>query len=232
MSAIKLIHSRCANDTRHATELDDVNNVRVREPDTHDRCIRGERSQTLDDIALAENARRGDVGAFEELVRRHQEIAFRTAYLVLRDSAAAEDAAQEAMVKAYRAIGRFHPGGSFRPWLLKIVSNQALTMARSRKRQLAAVERAGAEPHAFIDVDDTVIDRERARLIWSALQSLNERERVAVYLRYFLNLPERELAEYLGVAPGTVKSRLHRALEHLRKIIASDWPQLIEEQIG
>jgi RNA polymerase sigma-70 factor (ECF subfamily) len=133
------------------------------------------------------------------------------------------------MVKAYRAIGRFHPGGSFRPWLLKIVSNQALTMARSRKRQQTAVERAGAEPHAFIDVDDTVIDRERARLIWSALQSLNERERLAVYLRYFLNLPERELAEYLGVAPGTVKSRLHRALEHLRKIIASDWPQLIEE---
>lgn len=184
----------------------------------------------LDDHALAENARRGDVGAFEELVRRHQEIAFRTAYLVLRDAAAAEDAAQEAMVKAYRAIGRFHEGGSFRPWLLKIVSNQALTLARSRKRQLATLERASAEPDSLIDMDETVIDRERARLIWSALQSLNERERTAVYLRYFLNLPERELAEYLGCAPGTVKSRLHRALEHLRKIIATDWPQLAEER--
>lgn len=133
------------------------------------------------------------------------------------------------MVKAYRAIGRFHEGGSFRPWLLKIVSNQALTVARSRKRQQAVIERATAEPQPFVDIDETVIDRERARLIWSALQSLNERERLAVYLRYFLNLPERELAEYLGVPPGTVKSRLHRALEHLRKIIATDWPQLVEE---
>jgi RNA polymerase sigma factor (sigma-70 family) len=184
---------------------------------------------TLDDQALAANARRGDVGAFEELIRRHQEIAFRTAYLVLRDAAAAEDAAQEAMVKAYRAIGRFREGGSFRPWLLKIVSNQALTVARSRIRHNAAIERASAEPQAFLDVDETVIDRERSRLIWSALQSLNERERLAVYLRYFLGLPERELAEYLGVPPGTVKSRLHRALEHLRKIIATDWPQLVEE---
>jgi len=185
--------------------------------------------QTLDEHALVANARRGDVGAFEELVRRHQDIAFRTAYLVLRDADAAEDAAQEAMVKAYRAIARFHEGGAFRPWLLKIVSNQALTMARSRKRQQAALERASAEPHALLDIDETLIDRERARLIWSALQSLNDRERMAVYLRYFLGLPERELAEYLGVPPGTVKSRLHRALEHLRKLIATDWPQLIEE---
>lgn len=183
----------------------------------------------MEDHALIANAQRGDVGAFEELVRRHQDVAFRTAYLVLRDAAEAEDAAQEAMVKAYRSLGRFREGSAFRPWLLKIVSNQALTMARSRKRRGAATERLAAEPLPFTDVDDAVIGRERAQVIWRALESLKEHERVVVYLRYFLALPERELAEYLGVAPGTVKSRLHRALDHLRQIMSRDYPQLAGE---
>jgi RNA polymerase sigma factor (sigma-70 family) len=182
----------------------------------------------MDDQQLAASARLGDIGAFEELVRRHQDVAFRTAYLILRDPADAEDAAQEAIVKAYRALGRFREGGAFRPWLLKIVSNQALTAARSRKRRGAATERAAAEqPLPCPDVDETVIDRERAQLIWRALQSLDEGQRIVVYLRYFLALPERELAEYLGCPPGTVKSRLHRALAKLRSIIASEYPQLI-----
>lgn len=163
-------------------------------------------------------------------MRRHQEIAYRAAYLILRDAAAAEDVVQEAMVKAYRAMGRFREGGAFRPWLLKIVSNEALGAARSRKRLDRAIERASGEPaQGFPGIDETVISRERAALIWSAMQSLGEKERVVVYLRYFLNLPERELADYLGCPPGTVKSRLHRALRHLRSIIASDWPQLVEE---
>ncbi len=185
----------------------------------------------LDEQGLIANARRGDAGAFEELVRRNQDVAFRTAFLILRDADEAEDATQEAIVKAYRAIGGFREGRAFRPWLLKIVSNQALTALRSRRRRGAAFERAAADqPAACPDVDETVIDRERAQLIWRALNSLDERERVVVYLRYFLALPERELAEYLGCAPGTVKSRLHRALARLRGIIASDYPQLIEEQ--
>lgn len=184
----------------------------------------------MDDQQLAASARLGDIGAFEELVRRHQDVAFRTAYLILRDPSDAEDAAQEAIVKAYRAIGRFHEGSAFRPWLLKIVSNQALTAARSRKRRGAATERAAAQgPLPCPDIDETVIDRERAQLIWRALQSLDEQQRVVVYLRYFLALPERELAEYLGCPAGTVKSRLHRALGRLRSIIASDYPQLMGE---
>jgi RNA polymerase sigma-70 factor (ECF subfamily) len=183
----------------------------------------------MDDQQLARSARLGDVGAFEELVRRHQDVAFRTAYLILRDADEAQDAAQEAIVKAFRAINRFHEGAAFRPWLLKIVSNQALTALRSRQRRGAAAERAAQQINDCPDVDDTVIDRERAQLIWRALQSLEEQQRVVVYLRYFLGLPERELAEYLGCPPGTVKSRLHRALGRLRTIIASDYPQLMGE---
>jgi len=163
-------------------------------------------------------------------VRRYQEAAFRSAFLVLRDADEAEDAAQEGFVKAYKALKRFRRGHEFRPWLLRIVVNQALTMLRSRRRGVAAAERLAVHEHPLPHtIDDTVIDRERARLVWAALDSLREQERVVVYLRYFLNLPERELAEYLGCAQGTVKSRLHRALKKLRDVVASRYPQLTAE---
>ena len=123
----------------------------------------------LDDHALIANARRGDIGAFEELVRRYQESAFRTAYLVLRDAADAEDAVQEGLVNAYNAIGkgRFREGSAFRPWLLKIVVNQSLNMPKSRKRRTAVAERAATEsvPPEYA-IDETLIDRERARLVY------------------------------------------------------------------
>lgn len=182
----------------------------------------------LEDETLIAAAQRGDAAAFEELVRRYQEAAFRSAFLVLRDADEAGDAAQEAFVKAYKALNRFRRGHDFRPWLLRIVVNQALTMLRSRRRGAAAAERLALReqplPHTL---DETVIDRERARLVWAALDSLREQERVVVYLRYFIGLPERELAEYLGCAQGTVKSRLHRALRKLREVVVHSYPQLL-----
>jgi RNA polymerase sigma-70 factor (ECF subfamily) len=202
----------------------------LREPIATLRCISTGRSKTTDEAALIASASRGDVGAFEALIRRYQDDAFRAAYLVLRDAAEAEDATQEAMVKAHNAIGRFREGSTFRPWLLKIVVNQSLTQLRRRKRRAELAEAAGrAASPAFESLDETVISRERAAAIWDALQSLKDHERVAVYLRYFLALPERELAEYLGVAPGTVKSRLHRGLAHLREALASRAPELAGE---
>jgi len=163
-------------------------------------------------------------------VRRYQEAAFRAAFLVLRDADEAQDAAQEGLVKAYKAIRSFRTGREFRPWLLRIVMNQALTMLRSRRRGAAAAERLAVHERPLAhSIDETMIDRERARLIWAALESLREQERVVVYLRYFLGLPERELAEYLGCAPGTVKSRLHRSLRKLRDVIVNRYPQLLGE---
>ncbi|HEV8573188.1 MAG TPA: sigma-70 family RNA polymerase sigma factor [Dehalococcoidia bacterium] len=193
-------------------------------------CLRSNLSERspLEDETLIAAAQQGDAAAFEELVLRYQEAAFRTAFLVLRDADEAKDAAQEGFVKAYKAIRTFRRGHEFRPWLLRIVVNQSLTMLRSRRRGSAATERLALReqplPHTL---DETVIDRERARLVWAALQSLREQERVVVYLRYFLNLPERELAEYLGCAQGTVKSRLHRALSKLRDVVTHRYPELL-----
>ena len=183
----------------------------------------------LDDAELIARAREGDAGSFGELVRRYQEAAFRAAFLVLHDAAEAEDAAQEAFVRAYRALHRFRAGSAFRPWLLRIVMNQALTMAKGRTRRAAAAERLGRQQAFSYSIDETVIDRERARQMAAALQALREQERAIIYLRYFLSLSERELAEYLGCPPGTVKSRLHRALEKLRRIVEKQYPQMAAE---
>jgi len=163
-------------------------------------------------------------------VRRYQETAFRTAFLVLRDSAEAEDAAQEAFVKAYRAIGRFREG-PLRPWLLKIVVNESLNRAKSRKRREAMAERAAGDPPAMQgwSIDEAVISRERAQQVHAALEALKEQERAIIYLRYFLMLSEQELAQYLGCPPGTVKSRLHRALGKLREVVAREYPALLAE---
>jgi RNA polymerase sigma factor (sigma-70 family) len=149
---------------------------------------------------------------------------------VLRDADEAKDAAQEGFVKAYKALNRFKREHEFRPWLLRIVVNQSLTMLRSRRRGSAAAERLAVRQQPLShSIDETVIDRERARLVWAALDSLREQERIVVYLRYFMNLPERELAEYLGCAQGTVKSRLHRSLRKLRDVVVQQYPQLMAE---
>ncbi len=189
------------------------------------------RRDALDDEKLIREAKGGDTGAFEELVRRYQEAAFRAAYLVLRDAYEAEDAAQEAMVKAYGALGRFRLGAglSFRPWLLKIVMNESLNRVKSRKRRAAVAERAARGEPAEWNIDETVMSRERARLLREALDALKEQERTVIYLRYFLSLSEQELAEYLGCAQGTVKSRLHRALGRLREVVRDGFPGLLAE---
>ena len=173
----------------------------------------------LDEATLVARARRGDATAYGELVHAHQEIAFRTAYLVTGSAADAEEAAQDAFLKAYRALRRFRAGAPFRPWLLAIVVNEA----RNRRRASGARERlalrAADDPHsggaapspeaAFAAAD------ERERLL-AAVASLGDDDRLVVSCRHFLGLSEAETAAVLGVPVGTVKSRLSRALARVR----------------
>src|SRR5438105_11935229 len=88
-----------------------------------------------DEPELIARARRGDAAAFEEIVQRYQQIAFRTAYVITGSAADAEDAAQEGFVKAYRALDRFRTGAELRPWLLRIVANEARNRLRSAGRR-------------------------------------------------------------------------------------------------
>jgi RNA polymerase sigma-70 factor (ECF subfamily) len=155
---------------------------------------------------------------------------FRAAYLIVRDADDAADAAQEAFLRAYRGLRGFKPGHQLRPWLMRIAVNQALNSLRAKRRRASMAERLSTEPAPAIPaIDETLIGRERERALWSALESLGERERTVVYLRYFIEMPEGELAAYLGCPQGTVKSRLHRALRKLRDVVARQYPELLNE---
>jgi RNA polymerase sigma factor (sigma-70 family) len=159
-------------------------------------------------------ARRGDARAYESLVQEHQAIAFRTAYVITGSAAEAEEAAQEAFVRAWLALKRFRRGAEFRPWLLAIVANEARNRVRSRRRREGLAERAAHELTWQAPAGEPAIPGDgRLR---EALAALPERDRSVLACRFVLDLGEQETAAVLGVAVGTVKSRTARALERLR----------------
>jgi RNA polymerase sigma-70 factor (ECF subfamily) len=152
----------------------------------------------------------------EELVRRHWDAAYRAAYLVVQDSAAAEDIAQEAMLAAIRQIDRFDERRPFEPWLHRIVVNRSIDWVRARKRRgevgddgIAELEDPGAANGDRLP-DDLV----------AALVTLDPEDRAVVVLRHVFDYDSTEIARMLGVPPGTVRTRLWRALERLRPLLA------------
>jgi RNA polymerase sigma factor (sigma-70 family) len=161
--------------------------------------------------------------AYEELVRRYQDVALRTAHLISPDGDA-EDAAQEAFVKAYAALGRFRTEAPFRPWLLQIVANEARNRRRSAGRRAGLALRA-AEDRPLGDAapspESAVLATERRTQLIGAINALRDDDREVIGARYFLELSEAETADALGIPRGTVKSRLSRALERLRAELAA-----------
>lgn len=176
----------------------------------------------LDDAGLVERAKDGDQDAYNQLVQRHQAIAFRTAYLIAGNSSDAEDAAQEAFVKAYYALGRFRSQAAFRPWLLAIVANEA----RNRRRSTARAARLALRAESVRPSGDAAPSPEAAALstidqdsLLAALDGLPEADRLVIACRYLLDLSEKETAAALDCPKGTVKSRLSRALKRLRSAL-------------
>jgi RNA polymerase sigma factor (sigma-70 family) len=170
-----------------------------------------------DEQALVRAARAGDGVAYGELVRLHQGAVLRTArYLGAGDAAA--DAAQEAFVIAWRSLPRFVDGMPFRPWIVKIVTNEVRNKQRNRKRRAEIVaEFAPSLAPADAPGNDTeIVHNDGRRLLREAISRLPERQRLVVAYRYLLELTEQETADALGWPRGTVKSRLSRALARLR----------------
>jgi RNA polymerase sigma-70 factor, ECF subfamily len=173
----------------------------------------------VEENRLVEAARRGDERAYEELVRMYADIAFRTAYIFTSSAHDAEDAAQDAFIKAWRALGRFRPGAPFRPWLLQIVANEARNRRRSAGRRARLAVRAAGETisgDAAPSPEASVLGDERRSSLLAAVEALPEDARDVIVCRYFLDLSEEDTAAVLDVPRGTVKSRTARALERLR----------------
>jgi len=179
----------------------------------------------LADDELVAQAKLGDTRAYGTLVKEHQAIAFRTAYLITGSAADAEDAVQEAFVKAYRALGRFRQGAPFRPWLLSIVANEARNRRRSAGRRERLALRAAEDPlsgGAVPSPEAALLEVERREELLAAVNELREDDRLAIACRYFLGLSEQETASALGWRRGTVKSRTSRALARLRAELGAE----------
>lgn len=190
-------------------------------------------NHSLGDDAAVAAALGGDAESFGVLVERYEEVAFRAAYLVVRDAASAQDVAQEGFVRARRHLDRFKRGEPFRPWLLRIVRNLALNEVRARGRREGLLARLGrfrteaeAEPGPELSSERA----ERSGIVLRAMEQLSSDDRHVLQLRYFLDLPEREIATVIGKRPGTVKSRLSRASRRLRAVIERDFPELRPEE--
>ncbi|HEY8454704.1 MAG TPA: sigma-70 family RNA polymerase sigma factor [Actinopolymorphaceae bacterium] len=193
-----------------------------------------------DEVALVHRVRSGDKDAYADLVRLHAAAAYRVAEL-LGAGHEAEDVVQVAFVKAYHALtvapapqqtggdlvrrrqASFRPGASFRPWLLRIVANEtknALRAARRRRNataRLAEFEQYTPDPQH--DPAAEALSQARRATLLAAVRALPRNQMLVVACRYFLELDEEETATVLNWPRGTVKSRLHRALRRLRRMV-------------
>jgi RNA polymerase sigma-70 factor (ECF subfamily) len=181
----------------------------------------------MDDLQAIRRLKRGEIGGLEELVARYQANAVETAYLITQDGALAEDVVQDVFVRIFQRIRRFDENRSFRPYLMRSVINAALD----------AVEKEAKWVHNILDedtdeleqmisqaasVEDQVEFAQLKRGIQKALSHLPARQRAAIVQRYFLEMSEKEMADALEAAPGTIKWLLNAARTRLRALLGSE----------
>lgn len=170
----------------------------------------------VDDADLVARVRGGDARAFEQLVERYEKPVFNAAYRILADYEDAADVTQTVFLKVHRRLGTFDRRRRFFSWLYRIAVNEAIDLARKRRRELPLDE-------ALVEGEGRRVDHlariGRDELITSALRSLKMEYRVVIVLKYFLEMSYREIAETVGLPVKTVKSRLYTGREMLREAL-------------
>lgn len=166
-------------------------------------------------------AQKGDEEAFAHLVEVYQTRVFNLCYRMLGDGYAAEDAAQEAFLRAYRAIDRYDLQRPFVTWLLTIASRYCIDQLRRKRLQTQSIDGYLAEvlPVDALGPETSLTRQEEERRLQEALNQLKPTDRAAIVLHYWYQLSYQEVAETLSLTLGAVKSRLHRA----RKEVALYW---------
>jgi RNA polymerase sigma-70 factor (ECF subfamily) len=189
------------------------------------------RGPQFDEAALIAAAQRGHLPAFNQLILHYQGIAYNVAYRMLGDTDAAADATQDAFIKAFQRIDQYR-GGSFKAWILRIVTNTCYDALREQKRRptssLDRDEDEGDEMDSEHDArlidgaerpDAFILRRELARAIQAAIEQLPDDQRATLVLADIEGLDYQEIADATGVALGTVKSRLSRARAKVRDLL-------------
>jgi len=176
------------------------------------------------DLDLMLRVREGDSGSFDELLRRYRTPLVNYFYRMVHDQAMAEDLAQEAFLRVYKARHRYRPDARFTTWLYRIATNLALNAirdSRGRQRQDAVTTGEDREtPIEFVDpkasVEQELIETDRSRMIREAIETLPENQRAAVILHKYQDVDYRQIAGILSISESAVKSLLFRAYETLR----------------
>lgn len=182
--------------------------------------------EPVEDMVLVERARAGETEAFGELVDRYQEKIYRLTYHMTGNREEAEDLAQEALVRAYKALHRFKGKSSFYTWLYKIAVNRSLNHLKKRKRKrlysLDDVDLAIERDEVFLEISarespfrGAAINELQEKLN-TALMTLSEKHRLVVVLHDIEGVPHDQIAKTLGCSSGTVRSRLHYARRQLQ----------------
>ncbi len=175
------------------------------------------------EIALIEKAQKGDRNAYGELVRHHHPGVVNVVYRMCGDEGLAEDAAQEAFIRAWLNLSSFQPGTSLRNWLYRIAVNAALDALR-REPQAPTIEvESLAMPDPLAGPEALFLQKERALIVQRAILSLAETSRAILVLREYGGLSYQEIAAALDIPLGTVMSRLNYARERLKELLV---PQL------
>lgn len=181
----------------------------------------------MDINQVIERARLGNDAAWEHLVDQNQQAVFRLAYLILGEYDDAKDITQETFIRAHHNFSRFDSERPLRPWLYGIASNLAYNHYRSKKRRKAVRTQYQQKIKGHGSLPEETTFREiEAQNLHQAVSYLKRRDQEVIYLRFFLELTIDETAASLDIAPGTVKSRLHRALKRLQGVIQRDFPDL------
>lgn len=173
-----------------------------------------------DPARLIERCIEGDDQAIEIFVRRFETDIFRLVFSVLQDPIEAREAAQDTFITALKALPNYQERSSLKAWLCTI----ALNVSRNRLRKRKVLEKLHntltvvfqIETRKQPTVEESVIQTEKEKAAWNALNELDEKHRMVMILRYFHELPVHEIAEILSITEGTVHSRLHTARKRLR----------------
>lgn len=174
-----------------------------------------------DDLDLVARARAGDTDAFRELVERHSQTLFKTAFRLTGNEADADDLVQEAFLRAYRKLDKFDGRSQLGTWLYRITVNCGMDLMRTRSRRQA---RAAIQEGVILETvaaDDPRPDRlafsgEIGRAVERVLRTLSPMERAAFVLRHFEGRSVAEIADLLGVRSGATKQAVLRAVKKLR----------------
>ena len=172
------------------------------------------------DRTLVEQAREGVPGAYERLARESSRRLFLIAQRILRDTDAAEDAVQNTLVTIWRELPRLRDPERFDVWSYRIVTRASIAEAKRKRRSVSITDISVGEPSTS-DATAGVATRD---LLERAFARLTPESRAVLVLRYYVDLPNKDVADVLGIPYGTVGSRLHRAIADMRSLLGADWP--------